>query len=151
MAQMNAHACLIDDFAVEQIDPFDTIDPEITFNARGLHRVYRWVFFPYGWWEEVGGSVVIFDRRGHPLCRKRPDGSVEVLPMVNLNNPMSIGGRNPRFLYSGGLDHACESEATQQRLLRVVQRLGIEDEVARRYAAYHRWKIEARRRFLRHR
>jgi hypothetical protein len=150
MATMNAHARAIDDFAIGHIDPFDTIDPEITHNAKGLWRIYRWAFFPAGWWVEADGSLVIFDRRYHPLCRKRPDGSIEVLPMKDFDTPMHIKFKSQHRLYSGGLDHACDDERTQQRLLGVVQRLGIEDEVARRYAAYQRRKAEARRRFLRH-
>lgn len=147
---MNAHARSFDNFAIEQIDPFDTIDPQIVHNARSLHRVYRWFAFPAGWWTEADGSHVIFDRRYHPLCRKRPDGSVEVLPMTDFNHPQQIKFKSQHRLYSGGPDHVCESEETQQRLIRIVQRLGIEDEVARRYAAYQRRKSEARRRFLRH-
>jgi hypothetical protein len=86
----NAHIRSLDDFAIDDIDPFDTIDPRITYAARGLHRVYRWSFFPYGWWTEAGGSVVIFDRRYHPLCRKRSDASIEVLPMMDFNKPLPI-------------------------------------------------------------
>lgn len=146
---MNAQARSIDFPHIEHIDPFDTIDPEITFNARGLHRVYRWVFFPYGWWEEVGGSVVIFDRRFHPLCRKRTDGSIEVLPMEDINRHRSIQYQRQSFIYYGNIDHPCENKLTQRKLLAAVQRLGIEDEISRRYAAYHYRKVEARRRFLR--
>lgn len=100
---MNAHARSIDAFAIDPIDPFDTIDPEITHDARGLHRVYRWFAFPAGWWTEADGSLVIFDRRYHPLCRKRPDGSVEILPMKDFNKPLQIKFKSEQRLYSGGL------------------------------------------------
>ncbi|MGM4915887.1 hypothetical protein [Tardiphaga sp. 813_E8_N1_3] len=147
---MNAHTRSIEFSDSEFLDPFDTIDPAITQNARGLHRVRRWVFFPYGWWEEADGSLVIFDRRSHPLCRKRLDGSIEVLPMLNFNMPLSIKFKAQHFLYSGGRDHACEDEKTQQRLLRIVQRLGIENEVSSRYEAFQVERLGRRRRFLRH-
>ncbi len=148
---MNAHAR--DDFAIEYLDPFDAIDidPRITYAARGLHRVYRWVFFPAGWWTEADGSFVIFDRRYHPLCRKLSDGSIQVLTLKDFNNPLRIKFRSQHHLYSGGSDHVCEDEKTQQLVLRVTQRLGIQDEVARRYDAYRRDRLARRRRFLRHR
>jgi hypothetical protein len=147
MATMNAHVRSIDEFA---IDPFDTINPQITENARGMHRVRRWAFFPYGWFEEADGSLLIFDRLFFSLCRKRPDNTIEALPMVRLDWRERVKFKSRHYLYSGGADHACDNEKTQQLLIGIVQRLGIEDEVARRYAAYQRRKIEARRRFLRH-
>lgn len=145
---MNAHVRPID-FDEIQIHPFDLIDPSIRPAAHGIHRVYKWCFFPAGYWEEADGSFVIFDRRYHPLARKRTNGSIEVLPVANFDKPMRIAFRRQHFLYSGGADHPCENERTQQRLIGVVQRLGIEGEVARRYETYRLSKLERRRQLLR--
>lgn len=142
---MNAHV-YIDDLPVD-IHPFDVIDPRITEKARRLHRVRRWVFFPYGYWTEPDGSFVIFDRRYHPLARKRPDGSVQILPMADLDRAPQIKFKKQHFLY-GSIDHPCDNEEMQQRLIRVVQRLGLEEEIHRRYELLH-YALAARRRNFR--
>lgn len=136
---MNAHV---------YIHPFDIIDPRITEKARRLHRVRRWVFFPYGYWTEPNGSFVIFDRRCHPLARKRLDGSVQILPMIDLDRAPQIKFKRQHFLY-GSFDHPCDTEETQQRLIGVVQRLGLEEEVYRRYDALDRALAARRRNFRR--
>jgi hypothetical protein len=133
--------------SIVDIDRFDVIDPRIADKARPLHRVHKWVFFPRGWITEPGGSLLIFDGRLYPLCRKRPDGRVVILPMVEFGHPPIFTLRKPRFLY-GSIDHPCDDEETQQRLIGAVQRLGLEEEVYRRYDALHR-ELAARRRNFR--
>lgn len=142
---MNAHVPPTDWLAADiDLDPFDAIDPRIADKAKRLHRVHKWVFFPKGWVTEPGGSLLIFDGRLHPLCRKQPDGAVVVLPMGEFGHPPVFSLRKVRFLYEG-FDHPCDTEETQQRLIRVVQRLGLQEEVYSRYDALHR-QLAARRR-----
>ena len=143
---MNAHI-YIDDLPVD-VHPFDIIDPRITEKARRLHRTKRWVFFPYGWITEPGGSLLIFDGRLYPLCRKRPDGTVVIQSMVEFSHPPIFTLKKSRFLY-GTIDHPCDDEETQQRLIGAVQRLGLEEEVYRRYDALHRALAARRRNFRR--
>ncbi|MEH2574441.1 hypothetical protein [Bradyrhizobium sp. AZCC 1708] len=144
---MNAHFRTFDDSIVD-IDLFDVIDPRIADKARRLHRVHKWVFFPKGWITEPDGSLLIFDGRLYPLCRKRPDGTVVVLPMIEFGHPPIFPLKKPRFLY-GSIDHPCDDEETQQRLIGAVQRLGLEEEVYRRYDALHRALAARRRNFRR--
>ena len=145
---MNAHCRTFEDFSVSDIDPFDTIDPRIAKKARRLHRTRRWVFFPYGWWTEADKSLVVFDRRYHPLCRKRTDDTVEILPMVDLDRAPRIKFRKQHFLY-GSIDHPCDNEDTQLRLIGAVQRLGLEEEIHHRYDVLHRVLAARRRSFRR--
>lgn len=142
---MNAHVPPTDWLVTDiDLDPFDTIDPRITEKARRLHRTRRWIFFPFGYWTEADGSFVIFDRRYHPLARKRRDGSVQILPMVDYDRAPQIRFKKQHFLY-GSIDHVCDTEETQQRLIGVVQRLGLEEEIHHRYDVLHRM-LAARRR-----
>lgn len=136
------------DWNVVDIDPFDAIDPRITDKARRLHRTKRWVFFPYGWWTEAGGSLVVFDRRHHPLCRKLPDGTVTILPMLDLDRALRIKFRKQYFLY-GSIDHPCDNKDTQMCLIGAVQRLGLEEEIHHRYDVLHCVLAERRRNFRR--
>lgn len=145
---MNAHCRTFDDFSVTDIHLLDAIDPRITDKARGLHRVHKWVFFPKGWVTEPGGSLLIFDGRLYPLCRKHSDGTVVVLPMGEFGHPPMFPLERPGFLY--GIKHPCDDEETQQRLIRAVQRLGLEEEVYLRYDAYNRAMAERRRNFRRY-
>jgi len=130
-----------------KLDPFDALDPRIADKARRLHRVHKWIFFPKGWITEPGRSLQMFDGRLYPLCRKQPDGAVVILPMVEFGHPPIFSLRKPRFLY-GSFDHPCDTEETQQRLIGVVQRLGLQEEVHSRYDALHR-ELAARRRNFR--
>jgi hypothetical protein len=145
---MNAHCRSIDDWTVTDLDPFDAIDPRITDKARGLHRVHRWVFFPYGC-GEANGAMTLFDGRFYPMARKNPDGSVEILPMLDFKHPPMIEFKKLRFLY-GSFDHPSDDEKTQQRLLAMVGRLCLGEEVYRRYDAYYRKMAERRRNFRRY-
>src|SRR5689334_14142062 len=111
---MNAHCRSIEDWIVTDTEVLDAFDPRITDKARGLHRTRRWVFFPYGWWTEAGGSLVVFDRRYHPLCRKLADGTVTILSMLDLDRAPRIKFRKQHFLY-GSIDHPCDNEDTQLR------------------------------------
>ncbi|WOH68650.1 hypothetical protein [Bradyrhizobium sp. BWA-3-5] len=144
---MNAHVHQ-DDWNVFDIDPFDTIDARITEKARRLHRTRRWVFFPYGYWTEKDGAFVVFDRRYHPLARKRRDGSVQILPMLDLDRAARIEFKKQHFLY-GSIDHPCDTEETQQRLIGVVRRLGLEEEIHHRYDVLHNVWAARRRNFRR--
>lgn len=130
------------------VNPLGIIDPRIAEKARRLHRTRRWLFFPYGYWTEGDGSFVIFDRRYHPLARKRRDGSVEILHMLDLDRAPLIKFKKQHLLY-GSIDHPCDTGETQRRLIGVVQRLGLEQEVHHRYEALHRALAARRRNFLR--
>ena len=145
---MNAHFRTFDDSIID-IDPFDVIDPRIAGKARRLHRVHRWVFFPYCWTTERGGGALLLDRKFHPLCRKRPDGAVEILRVVDIERAPLLKLKKLHFLY-GSLDHPCDTEETQQRLLSMVRRLGLEEEVYNRYDALSRVFAERRRSFRRY-
>jgi hypothetical protein len=138
----------MEDWIVTDIHPFDTIDPRITEKSSRLHRTMRWVFFPYGWWAEADRSLVVFDRRYHPLCRKHPDGTVTILPMLDLDRAPQIKFRKQHFLYRG-IDHPCDNEDTQQRLIGAVQRLGLEEEIHHRYDVLHCTLAARRRNFRR--
>lgn len=46
---------------------------------RKLARLASWRIFPYGWWVEHDGAVVVFDRRYRPICRRLLNGSVEIV------------------------------------------------------------------------
>ncbi|MCK1685638.1 hypothetical protein [Bradyrhizobium sp. 145] len=146
---MNAHVPPIDWLVTDiDLDPFDAIDPRITQKARRLHRIHRWVFFPYCWTNEPSGALLL-DRKYHPLCRKQPDGTVEILPVADIERAPLLKPKRLRFLY-GSLDHPCDTDETQQRLLCMVRRLGLEDEVYRRYEALDRVFAERRRNFRRY-
>ena len=94
--------------------------------------------------------MVIFDRRYHPMARKRPDGAIEILPMLVLDPALQIKFKKQHFLYSGGLDHPCDNAETQRRLLGAVRRLGLENEIHRRYDALCRELASRRRNFRRY-
>jgi len=122
---MNAHvdtgSCL----------PF-TVEYELDGLARGLTswrgtaRFRSWNIFPYGWWEEADGSLVIFDRRYRPLCRKGPDGYVEIL---RPSDRISYIKQSHIYRLS---EHPADNPVMKRRIYGIVHRLGLLPELSRR-------------------
>jgi hypothetical protein len=139
-------------FNVENVEE---IDPGIANLLRGMQRERRWALFPYGWWTEADGSFVIFDRGYRLICRKRPNGAVEILPFACTGNfsrktdDLWIEWTSQRWLYTG-LAHPARGALSRHRVLGVVQRLGLADEIIRRREVADReWSL--RRKYLRRR
>jgi hypothetical protein len=147
--KMNAHCRSFIDAT------FEDDDPDIAKLLRGLHRAARWSLFPYGWWIEADGSFVIFDRRYRPICRKRPDDSVEILPFIRVDyserqtNKLWIAKIGERWLYTD-LTHPVANVETRQRVIGVVQHLSLANEIIRRRETVHRERL-AQRKYLRRR
>ncbi|RWQ70763.1 MAG: hypothetical protein EOS85_26680 [Mesorhizobium sp.] len=103
-------------------------DPDTSAFLGALQRTARWNLWPAGYWTEPDGSFVIFDRKYRPLCRKRPDGSIEILP-----SDAWINWIEERRLYeTPRFPHPDNSRDTRDMLAGVVERLGIADEIKRR-------------------
>jgi hypothetical protein len=102
------------------------IDPDVRKLLRQLRHAARWSLLPYGWWTDADGSFVIFDGRYRPICRKRPHGSIEI---VAPGTWIAYVGQS--WLYRG-LVHPDNNAAARDRVLGVVQRLDLADEIARR-------------------
>lgn len=135
------------------VENIEDIDPGIAGLLRGMQLARRWALFPYGWWQEADGSSVIFDRGYRLICRKRPSGAVEILPCARTGNPVRktddlwIDWVDQRWLYTG-LTHPARDELSRLRVLGVVQRLGLRDEIIRRREAADR-EWSQRRKYLR--
>ncbi|MGY4467329.1 hypothetical protein ACVWWK_003011 [Bradyrhizobium sp. LB9.1b] len=147
--EMNALCRTFDAASVEDFDP------SIADLLRGMQRDRRWSPFPYGWWTEADGSHVIFDRGYRLICRKQPNGAVEILPFARTGNfsgkvdDLWIDWVDQRWLYTG-LTHPARDDLSRLRVLGVVQRLGVRDEIVRRREAADR-EWSQRRRYLRRR
>lgn len=133
----------------------EEIDPGIANLLRGMQQERRWSPLPYGWWNEADGSFVIFDRGYRLICRKRLNGAVEVLPFACTGNfsrrtdDLWIDWVDQRWLYSG-LTRPARDALSRSRVLGVVQRLGLVDEIIRRREAADReWSM--RRKYVRRR
>ena len=144
---MNAHCRTFNAANVEEIDP------GIASLLRGMQRERRWSSAPYGWWTEANGSFVIFDRGYRLICRKRPNGAVEILPFACTGNfsrktdDLWIEWNSQRWLYTG-LTHPTRDALSRRRVLGVVQRLALADEIIRRREVADReWSL--RRKFIR--
>lgn len=125
-------------------------DPGIANLLCGMRRERRWAPFPYGWWLEADGSFVIFDRGYRLLCRKHPTGFVEILPFARTINcsrkadDLWIDWVDERRLYTG-TTHPANDAQSRQRVLGVVQRLGLADEIIRRREVADReWRLYRR-------
>jgi hypothetical protein len=122
------------DFNVENVEE---IDPGIANLLRGMQRERRWAPFPYGWWTEADGSFVIFDRGYRLICRKRLNGAVEILPFActadfsRKTDDLWIERVAQNWLYTG-LTHPARDARSRQRVLGVVERLCLADEIIRR-------------------
>ncbi len=81
-----------------------------------------WWFFPNGFWTEADGSHVLFDEWKRPICRKKPDGSVEIL-----RSNVKTKHISERFLYDGY--NASEKLTTVKHCLELVERLGLREEI----------------------
>ncbi|MBR0787768.1 hypothetical protein JQ631_01730 [Bradyrhizobium manausense] len=137
------------------VNDVEEIDPGIANLLRGMQRDRRWSPFPYGWWTEADGSHVIFDRGYRLICRKRANGSIEIFPFASTANfarmtdDLWIDWIDQRWLYRGPA-HPARDEFSRLRVLGVVHRLGLQDEIVRRReAADHEWS--QRRKYLRRR
>lgn len=122
------------------------VHPAIPRMARGLQRQRRFDWLPYGYVTEPDGAFLIFDRKTIPLCRKRPNGDVEVVAQKS-GAPIIADRKRVTYLHFTGHDHPCESEATVRKLIAAVHRLGIEAEIFRRYQASYKRRLESRRAF----
>jgi hypothetical protein len=144
---MNAHCRTFNAANVEEIDP------GIARLLRGMQQERRWALLPYGWWTEADGSFVIFDRGYHLICRKRSNGTVEILPFACTGNfsrktdDSRIEWTSQRWLYTG-LAHPARDAVSRLRVLGVVERLGLRDEIIRRREAADR-EWSQRRKYLR--
>lgn len=147
---MKARARLFDVSPVEN-DPIE-IDNGINDLVRGLHKAARWSFFPYLWFGEADRSCVIVDRRYRLVCRKHATGAIEILPFVRVENEadenwISIVSQNRIYT---DFSHPADDANSRQRVLGIVQRLGLKDEIVRRREIFHReWLM--RRKFARSR
>lgn len=102
------------------------IDRDTRDFLRILTRMHAWKIWPYGWWTEADGSFVVFDGKYRPMCRKRPNGQVELLP-----SDMTIDYVDQRYLYTYST-HPENCHETRERLDGVVARLGLGREIERR-------------------
>jgi hypothetical protein len=91
-----------------------------------FRRVAEWTCLPYGWWTEASGAYVVYDRRYRPICRRHADGRVEIVP-----SDCWITFESSRHFYCGP-DYPYTCPEARSRVLGVVQRLGLADEIKRR-------------------
>jgi hypothetical protein len=103
--------------------------PHNVINDRALiahmHRFTEWICFPYGYWNEACGAHVIFDRKYRPICR-HTDGKVEIIP----SDSWILFESSSHFYCSPITPYTCPK--ARSRVLGVVQRLGLADEIKRR-------------------
>jgi hypothetical protein len=102
----------------------DTIDDRALIAH--MRRVTEWICFPYGWWTEASGAHVIYDRKYRPICRKHTDGRVEIVP----SDTWIIFESSRHFYCSPDTPYTCPE--ARDRVLGVVYRLGLADEIKRR-------------------
>jgi hypothetical protein len=93
--------------------------------AKPPRRRDGWFVYPYGWWTELAGAYVIFDRFYRPIARLS-SGQVEIV-----QSDVGIDFIDQRWFYSSGNSPFINAE-TRGRILGVVDRLGIMEEVERR-------------------
>jgi hypothetical protein len=115
---------------MRQIISFEAPQAQNTVDDRALiahmRRVTEWSCFPYGWWTEASGAHVVYDRKYRPICRKHTDGRVEIVPSETW-----ITFESSRHFYcSPETPYTCPE--ARSRVLGVVQRLGLADEIKRR-------------------
>jgi hypothetical protein len=113
-----------------QIIPFEAPQAHTTIDDRALiahmRRVADWRVMPYGWWTEASGAHVIYDRQYRPICRKHTDGRVEIIPSNSW-----ITFESSHHFYCGP-DYPYTCPEARSRVLGVVQRLGLAEEIKRR-------------------
>lgn len=103
-------------------------DADTTAFLRASQRVAQWDLWPAGYWTEADSSFVIFDKKYRPLCRKRTNGSIEILPPATWINWIE-----QRHLYATArFPYPADNQKTRNRLAGVVERLGLADEIERR-------------------
>ncbi len=90
-------------------------------------QAHAWRFAPYGWYSEPGGSYVPFDRDYHPIARKKPDGSVEIVPP-----DAWIDFEDQHWFYGARGTLPSDNRDVADRIRGVIARLGIRDEIIRR-------------------
>jgi hypothetical protein len=112
-----------------QIIPFEAPQAHTTIDDRALiahmRRVTDWRCMPYGWWTEASGAHVIYDRQYRPICR-HTDGQVEIVPSDSW-----ITFESSSHFYCGP-DYPYTCPEARDRVLGVVYRLGLVDEIKRR-------------------
>jgi hypothetical protein len=96
----------------------------------GFMRVQRkaaeWSIFPYGWATEGDGSLVLFDRKYRPICRKYPDGRTE---LMRSDAFIEFAGRT--WLYDD-CSSPVRDAGTRKLVLAEMERWGVRDELKRR-------------------
>jgi hypothetical protein len=109
------------------------LDPLIhRAKARKLRKPKRWQVcraLPYGTWTEDNGAVVFFDLDYAPLCRRHPDGRVELV-----GPDVWIRWHRQEWLYEGKTNPDW-CKATRKKLDKLVAELGIADVVLTRAVA----------------
>lgn len=125
-------------------------DPGIASLLQGMQRERRWAPFPYGWWTKADGSFVIFDRGYRLICHRRLNGSIEILPFACTSNfgrkadDLWIERVDQCWIYTGST-HPARDARSRHRVLGVVERLGLTNEIIRRRdVADREWKIYGR-------
>ncbi|MGO3934487.1 hypothetical protein NP284_40095 [Rhodopseudomonas pseudopalustris] len=140
---MNAHCRAFDGDSVIEIDP------DVAKLIVGMKKAARWSLLPYGWFEESDGSYVIFDRRYRLLCLTRPNGYVQILPFAEQamreTDANWIRWRSQHWIYSD-LTHPDCNAFSRSRVLGVVERLGLKDEIIRRREVLRRQRLAGWRR-----
>lgn len=92
-----------------------------------VRHTASWVEFPYGWWTEADGSHVMFDEWHRPICRKKLDGTIEIVRAT-----AKIEYIAERLLY--GDEGPGGSFTATKRCLDLVDRLGLREEIEYRIA-----------------
>lgn len=92
-----------------------------------MRRQSRWMLHPYGWWTERSGSHVVFDRKYRPICRVHPDGKVEIV-----RSNLWIDFLSEHFINHPSQSPNDRDGVARDKIERVVSRLGLADEIAKR-------------------
>lgn len=119
-------------------------DPDVAKLIIGMKKAAQWSIFPYIYFREADGSSVVLDRRYRLICRHRQNGTVEILPFVRTDVATSkhwIRLVSQHRLYTD-FSHPADDEASRQRVLGVVERLGLKDEIIRRRQALRRERLD---------
>jgi hypothetical protein len=115
---------------MRQIIPFEAPQAHTTIDDRALiahmRRVTNWRVMPYGFWSEASGAHVVYDRQYRLICRRSTDGTVETLP----SDCWITFESSQHFYCSPDTPYTCPE--ARSRVLGVVQRLGLADEIKRR-------------------
>jgi hypothetical protein len=116
-------------------------DPNVRELLSKLDYYCRFHLIPYGYWTELDGSYVIFDRKYRVLCRV-VDGVSTVLP-----SDTYIDYVEQTWLYRNDESHPLFSQEMVYKLVRIVDRNGLREATKRRIPIereLRRWYSEAK-------